>query len=155
MNALVPTVGDCMTPSPYVVASHEGLRRAAELMRTNGIHHLPVMDDGKLVGMLAEPNVLLAPSTSRGEKSVADVMVRDPFVTTRDTPLQEVARRMADRKIFSAVVIERGAIAGVFTATDALAALANLLEGKQVRGVYDSVPTAPPAGHRANERDLR
>jgi CBS domain-containing protein len=45
---------DCMTPGAYVVVPHENASRAKSLMREHGIRHLPVMEDGKLVGIVSD-----------------------------------------------------------------------------------------------------
>jgi hypothetical protein len=61
---------------------------------------------------------------------------------------------MAERKLGSAIVFERGAIVGVLTTTDALCALADALEGRDFARAYESVPRTPPGGPRARERDM-
>jgi acetoin utilization protein AcuB len=48
-----------------------------------------------------------------------------------DTPVDEVAREMADRRYGCAVVIEGGKVVGVFTTTDALRALSELLDRRR------------------------
>jgi acetoin utilization protein AcuB len=80
-------------------------------------------------------------------------MTPEPYSVTPDAPLNQVARVMAQRKIGSAVVIERGAVSGVFTVTDALQALVEALEGTYARRTYEGVTTEPPEARRPS--DLR
>jgi acetoin utilization protein AcuB len=126
-------------------------------MEDYGVRHLPVMDHGELVGMLSDRDMNLVQSLAPVPPdtiTVEDAMTAEPYAVAPETLLQEVARRMADRRIGSAVVVDHGAVVGVFTTTDALNALADTLEGKDLRRTYESVPTAPPAGRRSRERDV-
>jgi acetoin utilization protein AcuB len=138
-----PVIADFMTPAPYVISPDAPLPRAQALMREHGFRHLPVMRGEQLVGIVSERDIALVQcATRRGadEFFVGDVMTPDPYVAARDLPLTKVAREMADRKIGSAVVVDGKRIAGVFTVTDALEALVEVLEGDGTGGV------AAPAG---------
>jgi acetoin utilization protein AcuB len=53
-------------------------------------------------------------------------MAGEPYTVAPDAPLEEVATRMADRKLGSALVVDRGSVVGLFTTVDALRALAVL-----------------------------
>jgi acetoin utilization protein AcuB len=60
---------------------------------------------------------------------VEDAMSDEPFVVAPDALLEEVAQAMAERRHGSALVVEKAAVVGIFTSTDALRALAALLRG--------------------------
>jgi acetoin utilization protein AcuB len=95
------------------------------MMRQLQIRHLPVMDRGQLVGLLSERDIAFAERFLEARESpVAAVMTRDPYVTVPYAPLAEVAETMARHKYGSALVIDDGNVVGVFTAVDALRALA-------------------------------
>ena len=53
-----PTVRECMSPSPVTVNGNRPLALAQSLMREHGIRHLPVLEGGKVVGLLSERDVL-------------------------------------------------------------------------------------------------
>lgn len=157
MNAMIPEVADCMTPGPDVIAPNDTLLYARSFMQEHGIRHLPVMRDGELVGILSDRDVnptLATKCSSPDSLTVEDAMSRDPYAVPPNTPLTVVALRMAERKIGSTVVVDGGVVVGVFTTTDALVALTDLLEGKEGRRTYESVLTAGPGGGRRNERDV-
>jgi acetoin utilization protein AcuB len=127
----VPIIADFMTPAPHVISPDDPLPRAQALMREHGFRHLPVMQGEKLVGILSDRDIAVVQCVTRrgaDEFFVGDVMTPDPYVTARDMPLNQVARDMVDRKIGSAVVVDAQGIAGVFTVTDALEALVEMLE---------------------------
>jgi acetoin utilization protein AcuB len=147
-----------MTPTPHVIAPHETLVQARQLMEDYGVRHLPVTDDGRLVGILSDRDINLVQSLAPlvlESINVEDAMNSPPYSVPIDAPLQEVARTMAVHKFGCAIVVDHGAVVGVFTTIDALHALADSLEGKHVRKTYDAVATAAPAGRRSREHDVR
>lgn len=130
------TVQKHMTLSPQVVSSRHTLAQAHQLMRERNIRHLPVVDDGRLVGVVSQRDLYLLqtlngldPATER----VEEAMSREPFAVKPDAPLDEVALAMAERKYGSAVVVDQGVVVGLFTTVDALRALAVVLRrGRRV-----------------------
>jgi CBS domain-containing protein len=117
-----------MTRDPRVIEPGDSLRRAAQVMLAAKIRSLPVVDDGKLVGLLGERDVALSEASGRDVDAltVREAMTIDPLVVRSDAPLTSVARLMAERKSGSAVVVEEGRVVGVFSVVDALRALADL-----------------------------
>jgi acetoin utilization protein AcuB len=65
--------------------------------------------------------------------TVGDFILEPPYSVAPDAPLREVAREMSARKCGSAVVVEGEQVVGVFTTTDALTLLADVLD-EQDRG---------------------
>lgn len=119
-----------MVRSPYVAQPEMPLRTSMDLMRELDIRHLPVIDEGKLVGMVSERDLKAAALLPQAEKlSVGDVMKRDVFSVVKEQPLKDVVRTMAEKKIGSAVVLNhRGQVVGIFTTTDAMFILSDLLD---------------------------
>lgn len=120
-----------MSSSPYTIGADQTLRVAHELMRRHGIRHLPVLRGGIIVGIVSVRDLHLIetlPDVKEDEVTVEEAMSRDVYTVTRNTPLAEVARHMAEHKLGSAVVVEGNTVVGVLTTVDALRALADLLE---------------------------
>ena len=123
-------VGNVMSRSPHCVGVEESLSRAAEVMRSYGIRHLPVLENGRPVGMLNERDIVLAETLSGGSLArvtVAEAMTSIPYCAAPDTPVAEVAGHLSRRKLDSALVMSGTRVLGVFTTTDALTLLAALL----------------------------
>ncbi len=140
-----PTVARFMTASPVVIEQERTLAEAHDLMRRHGIRHLPVLHRGRLVGVLSQRDLYLL-ETLRGvdisTERVGEAMTADPFTTSREAPLDEVAAEMAEHKYGCTVVLEDdGGVVGVFTTVDALRALATIL--RRARG-----PISARAGPR-------
>jgi acetoin utilization protein AcuB len=114
-----------MTPCPQTIEYDATLFDALGVMRRYGIRHLPVLDEGQLVGVVSERDLAFAERfLDAREAPVQAVMTRDPFVTFPYVPLTEVCQTMARLKYGSVVVMDRGNVVGVFTAVDALRAIA-------------------------------
>ena len=52
-------VGDYMTPDPTVVTPDTDIAEAARIMVRQGIRHLPVMEDGRLMGVMSMRDIVL------------------------------------------------------------------------------------------------
>jgi acetoin utilization protein AcuB len=119
-----------MTPSPHVVQSAASLASAQHLMHEAGARHLPVLEDGKLVGILSEHDMLVLKTLTDVDPSripVRSAMQTDVYGVARDTPLDEVALTMARHKYGSAVVCSGAEVVGIFTTVDAMRALADMV----------------------------
>jgi acetoin utilization protein AcuB len=129
-----------MTVSPVVVGIADTLADAHRVMRERGIRHLPVLDGGRLVGVVSQRDLYLAESlegVDPASDTVREAMCGDPYTVPPGAPLGEVAATMAERKVGSAIVVDRGAVIGVFTTVDALRALASIAgrrRGGRTRG---------------------
>jgi acetoin utilization protein AcuB len=119
-----------MTPTPHTISTRQTLAEAHQAMRERGVRHLPVVVDGKLVGVVSQRDLYLLETlrgVDVGRELVEEAMSDQPFVVAPDAPLEEVAEAMANSKHGSALVVERATLVGIFTSTDALRALVTLL----------------------------
>lgn len=124
-------VRDLMTPNPHTIDEGELVSEASRRMRDLGVRHLPVLSGTAIVGLVSEREVLLAEALEPHgvpPARVADVMATEPYVVDGAADLAATMRAMAARRIGSVVVTELGKVAGIFTSTDALSALADRLE---------------------------
>jgi acetoin utilization protein AcuB len=113
-----------------LIGVEQSLTAAHEVMRSNGIRHLPVLHGGKLVGMVSQRDLHIVESlrdVSPDEVTVEEAMTQDVYAVPPRTPLREVVSEMAERKLGSAVVVEGTRIVGVFTTVDALDTLVGIL----------------------------
>ena len=148
MASTTPTVADFMTPSPHSIGMNQSLEEAHRLMRDNRIRHLPVLDGGKLVGLVSERDLHLLETfrdVNATKVTVEEAMTSDPFVVAPETPLTKVALEMWKYKYGSAVVMDGDRLAGVFTTIDALGALATII----TRAQRDQEKAAPRAAPKA------
>jgi acetoin utilization protein AcuB len=134
MNKL--TIRSFMTPSPHTIGVDQTLTAAAALMREHRVRHLPVLDGGRLVGILSDRDVAVIgalPGVATERIAVAEAMTPDPHALSPDSALEWVAADMAAHKLGCTVVVEHGKVAGIFTTVDALRALQELLAQERRR----------------------
>ena len=117
------------------------LAEAHAFLRERRIRHLPVTREGELAGVLSDRDIKLALGPDLGspperELRVSDVYQPECYVVDAAELLEEVAARMAERHVGSALVTRAGKLVGIFTTTDACRALARLLR--------DQHPDTPP-----------
>ena len=126
-----PTIRQFMTPSPATIRADLTLAQARERMFGLEARHLPVVDDGELVGILSDRDINLAEALGGDlqQLSVRQAMTARPFTCGPAAHLHAVAAEMAAHKYGTAIVVDRdhpGHVVGLFTTTDALRALAQL-----------------------------
>jgi len=120
-----------MTPAPHCIGKDEPLHVAHELLQKYRLRHVPVVErSGKLVGVLSERDlaelermVALDPD----DETVEDGMTRDVYCTTPDSLAKDVLRDMARHRYGSTVIVDQGKVVGIFTTTDAVDLLAQIL----------------------------
>jgi acetoin utilization protein AcuB len=130
-----PQVIAFMTPFPHSIDVDAPLAAAHKMMREGGFRHLPVTSAGQIVGILTDRDIKLVLGPDFGSPDERELRVRDayvdkPCVVPASTRVATVARTMAEHHIGSAIVTKNDQLVGIFTATDACRALAEILEGR-------------------------
>lgn len=128
----IPTIKTVMTPFPYSIEPKALAQEAQELMAEHGIHHLPVTEDGALVGMISRDdiNLLLGKEPTKGKGKglkVREAMIEDTYTVDLSERLDSVLHRMAEHHLRSVVVTRKGKLVGIFTQIDACAEFAEFL----------------------------
>ncbi len=119
-----------MTTAPATVGSDQTLDQASRLMRERDIRHLPVVDDGKLVGLISERDVAMISNLQGVDpavETIGNAMTAAVYTVEPDTALDDVVEVMASQKFGSVVVVQNGKVVGVVTTVDVCRALAELL----------------------------
>jgi acetoin utilization protein AcuB len=124
---LMPTVSRYMTLHPHSVAPTDTMACAHDLMRVHGFRHLPVVERGRVVGIVTDRDLRLGPGSDPFALRVADAMLAPLVVIGPQTGLDEVLELMSTRRCDAVVVIGNEGLAGIFTASDALWALTDVL----------------------------
>ena len=117
----------------------ESLAHAQSLMQAHHIRHLPVLEDGRLVGMLSSRDIRVAvPPPAAPEEArthvaklqalpVSSVMNREVVAVAPFTPIEHCAKLMTEYKIGCLPVVEAGRLEGIITTTDVLATMAEMM----------------------------
>ena len=118
----IPPIKALMTPFPHCVQLDSDIGRADRMMGEHGIRHLPVMSEGRLVGVLNRRDVQRASEqekTSTDKMLVSELPLLEPHIVDLSTPADTVLAEMAARHLEAALVVKEGRLAGIFTMTDA------------------------------------
>lgn len=139
-------VGDVMSRELVSIGPRDIVGQAIALMREHGISRLPVVDGGKLVGVVTIHDIIIKVIQPRqrvtrgeyaGEKlrtlshQVKDIMTTDVIVARPDEPLSTAIRRMLEADVSCLIVVHDGRPVGILTRTDILAPIAALAEGER------------------------
>jgi len=124
-----------LTPFPHSIDVEAPVAEAGKFMRSHDIRHLPVTQNGELIGIVSERDLksLLGEDIEAdpgGELKVRDAYVDDPYVVDVGDSLAAVLETMAGRHLGAAVVTKKGRLVGIFTSTDAYRHFAEFLRDK-------------------------
>lgn len=105
-----------------------GLREALGLMKAKGIRHLPVVANGKCVGLVSSAELKQAVLASMLEDlNVSELMIATPFTISRDTSMDKAARIIYEKDVGCLPVLENGRVIGIITVKDILKAFIEFL----------------------------
>jgi len=121
-------VRDVMNHPVITVEAGTSLQEANNLMWRQGIRHLPVMERGRLVGIITDRDLRistseLAPMPYKPQTRVEEVMTAPVLTADPLDPVEEAAKVMRDRKIGCLPVVEGRELVGIITGIDLLDAL--------------------------------
>jgi len=140
----MPTIKSVMTAFPYTIEIDDSLAAAQDMMTAHDIHHLPVSDGGRLVGVISKHDIETAlarePDTPRAALGVRGCYNSHVYVVGLKAPLDSVLLRMADEHIRSVLVVKGDKLAGIFTVTDACLHFAELLQSQYRPSPDDNEP---------------
>ena len=131
-NGKEGVVTQIMMGSPVTLKPEDTLDLANDVISLGRIRHIPVVDAGRLVGLLSERDLMGAAAShvfrlKQKSKSallkgvlIRDVMKKRVVTITPETSIKDAAHLMADKKIGCVPVVTDGAIVGLVTTTDIL-----------------------------------
>ena len=123
-------IGERMSYPVITVAPSMSIIEALELLKREKIRRVPVVKNGKLIGIVSDHDLFHAtPSQATtlsiwemnymlSKITVESVMSKDVITVDVDTPIEDAARIMADNKIGGLPVTRDGKLAGIVTETD-------------------------------------
>jgi acetoin utilization protein AcuB len=121
-----------MTANPATISPQETLATAREKMTAGKFHRLPVIQDGTLVGILSDRDILRFVGDEERTR-VDGAMTETPLTISPATPIEEAVRLMRAHQISGLPVVESGKVIGVITTSDILQAFVEV-SGASVQG---------------------
>ncbi|HEY7553406.1 MAG TPA: CBS domain-containing protein [Candidatus Binatia bacterium] len=131
-NGKEGVVREIMMGSPVTLKPDDTLDLANDVISLGRIRHIPVVQDGHLVGLLSERDLIGAAASQifglkQKSKSallksvlIKDVMKKRVITVKPETPIKEAAHLLAEKKIGCVPVLSDGSLVGLVTTTDIL-----------------------------------
>ncbi len=117
-----------MKENPVTIHRSALLQEATDLMKEKSIRHLPVVEDGQLVGFITESDLRQFSFPSMVEKiPIHQVMVLNPITVNANASIETAARLIHDYKIGGLPVLDKKKLVGIITASDLLSAFIEVL----------------------------
>jgi len=144
-------VAEWMSTPPVVIAPSMSLEAAQRLMQQQHVRRLPVVQDGRLVGIVtwgdlraAQPSAATTLSVYEWralleQATIAECMTRDPITIAPEATALDAAQQMLEHKIGGLPVLECGRVVGMITESDLFRLL--LAEASGVAEVDDDHAT--------------
>jgi CBS domain-containing protein len=135
-----------MTKAPHTIEAHRSVGAVLSLFREQGISHIPVMDDGKLAGIISIQDILehvFQPPRRQttgeivGEKvplisvPAKGIMKRQVITVSPETSLREAEKKMHDFNISCLVVTAKEKLSGIATKLDFLEPVSQMETSKR------------------------
>jgi acetoin utilization protein AcuB len=147
-------VGDHMTREVVTTAPEATAAEVLALCREKRIRHVPVLEDGRLVGMVSDRDLRSATPAlgdpARAEALeriiVEEAMTTDIFTAAPEEPIETAANEMRERGIGCLPVVEAGLLVGILTTSDVMEALVYLVGAHEPGSRLEiSMPDRPGA----------
>ena len=122
-------IKEWMVKNPITVTKDHTLQECADLMKEHSIRHLPVVDNGRLSGLLTENGLRQAFLASMFEDlGLGDVMIKEPITARQDMEIEDAAKIIFQNKIGGLPVVDAEArVVGIITVVDLVAAFIEIM----------------------------
>jgi acetoin utilization protein AcuB len=112
---------------PVVQKTAEGLKLLGIVTHSDVLHAFPA-DVNPFAITAADDVAAMELAAGKITATAAELMARDPHVTTPDAPIEAAARLMRDHKIGALPVLSQGMLVGLITESDIFRALVGVFE---------------------------
>lgn len=144
-------VSDWMTRKVFTVSPDDDASAAKAVFRERSVKHLPVLDGGRLVGILSDRDLVSYAASRRAEAGpetvekalsgtrVKSLMRKNVITVEADQPVEEAAMLMLDEAVGCLPVTDQGSLVGIISDRDIFEALVDIT-GVRHRGHRFVVP---------------
>jgi CBS domain-containing protein len=125
-------LGELSTKNVFFVAPEDSVDRASKMMEEHGVHHLPVLDSGQVVGMVSDRDLLVvgvgenegaqktSPKRAANLPCVAEIMSQPVLTLSPDAPLRSATWLMVKNRIHAIPLVCDDKLVGLVTDSDLL-----------------------------------
>jgi CBS domain-containing protein len=113
-------IRDVMTPNPRTVAPDDSIQSAARIMRDEDTGAVPVVDNGRTVGILTDRDIVVRAVADGGQldRPVRDFVTGAVVCATPEMSTREAAQLMSDHQVRRLPVVESERLVGIVSIGD-------------------------------------
>jgi CBS domain-containing protein len=134
------TVRDTMSTQPKSIDASQAMVEAARAMRDEDVGSLPVTDQGRLIGVITDRDIVVrvVAEGRMDSATVADALSRNPVTVEPDEDLDEALRLMARHQVRRLPVVEGDRLVGIVAQADVALAEKEKKTGEVVQAISES-----------------
>jgi len=133
-------VKNWMVKEMITISPQQTVEEALQLMKIHSIRHLPVVEEGRLVGLVIESSLRPYLGLDKQSLPIKEVMIINPIIIDPETSIDEAARLIYKYKIGGLPVVSQGKLVGIITVTDILEAFIELMGVLKASSRIDVIP---------------
>lgn len=113
-------IREVMTPNPQCVTPGDSIQNAARIMRDCDTGAVPVVDNGRPVGIVTDRDIVVRAVADGGQlnRQVRDVLTSSPICATPDMSTHEAADLMSEHQVRRLPVVENDRLVGIVSLGD-------------------------------------
>jgi CBS domain-containing protein len=113
-------IRDVMTPNPRTVSPSDTIQNAAQIMRDEDTGAVPVVEDGRPIGMVTDRDIVIRAVADGGQLSrpVREIVTTGAVAVTPDMSTREAAELMSEHQIRRLPVVEGERLVGIVSLGD-------------------------------------
>lgn len=113
-------IRDVMTPNPRTVSPDDSIQNAARIMRDEDTGAVPVVDNGRPVGMVTDRDIVIRAVADGGQlnRPIRDIVTSAVVSVGPDTSTREAAQLMSDHQVRRLPVVENDRLVGIVSIGD-------------------------------------
>ena len=132
-------VGDIISDNVITLTAKDDVKKAFEVMKTNNIRHIPVLEGNELIGIVTNTDLrqVLIPSKTESSENVyyftskfstvEEIMTKNPVIVSPQADVEEAAALLQHYKIGGLPVVDGKDLVGMITETDILGVFVEIM----------------------------
>jgi CBS domain-containing protein len=113
-------IRDVMTPNPQTVSPHDSIQNAARIMRDSDTGAVPVVDNGRPIGIVTDRDIVVRAVADGGELSrpVGEIVTGSVVCASPEMSTREASQLMSEHQIRRLPVVENERLVGIVSIGD-------------------------------------
>jgi CBS domain-containing protein len=113
-------IRDVMTPNPCTVTPNDSIQNAARIMRDNDTGAVPVVENGRAVGIVTDRDIVVRAVAEDGQlnRPVREIVTGSVVAATPDMSTREAAELMSEHQVRRLPVVENDCLVGIVSIGD-------------------------------------